>query len=325
MASHALGGSSVNALQAQVRLSRRHYFQVAAGSLLATMTGNRPVFGSRPLRLLVPFPPGGAVDVAARLLAKHLAVATNTACIVENRPGAEGAVAVAELERQSDERNLIVANVANIRHLVRVEGSRNPAPTPIYLFAAQPYAILLSNRWEAVTSLADIQPVKGRAVLYGVPGLAAGKIAQRILATTNLETIPVPYPGSHQAMIALIRGEIDFLIDPIGTAINYVSSGSVRAFAVTSKSRSNLIGNISTCSELNLPCEHLESWYAVFGKSNLSANAREVIVNAIANTTQRESFLNDIKRNSMLGRSLIGDELALFLQNQHNIFVGPST
>jgi len=249
-------------------LSRRN-FSVLALAALAAQTVPAAAFPDRPLRLMVPFAPGGSTDATARFLAEALGPALGQSIVVENRAGANGVVGSLGVARaEADGYVLLLASAST--HGV------NPAVSPQLPFDAiqdfEPIALV------GTTPLVLVAPLSFGATLAGFierlrnePGrhsygsAGAGSITHLAGALFKLranlpDVAHVPYRGGGPAMQAVLTGEIAFTIESLASATALIQAGSIAAFAVTSPARAAAIPSVPTFREAGLPGIEIGTW-----------------------------------------------------------------
>lgn len=229
--------------------------------LLATMSAGAPaqVYPSRPVKLIVPFAPGGPVDIVGRIMAQVLTTATGQSCIVENRPGAGGLVAMDA-----------VANSAPDGHTLAV-GGNGPLTMSPSLYRGMKFDTLARLEpviWYSTTPgvlivRADLKAADVRELLAlskAVPaGLTMGSggsgslphlMGEYFQSLAGVQWTHVPFKGGAPALVEMVAGRIDVMMDFVSTAGPHVKSGRVRALAATTPRRSSQMPDVPTLHEL---------------------------------------------------------------------------
>lgn len=228
-------------------------------------------YPDRPVRIIVPFPPGGPTDVQARILAQRLGDRLGQPFVVENRSGAGGNIGTrAAAQAAPDGYTLLLmtpAQVINMRFYANPGYDLKKEFTPIGLISTAP-ALLLANPKLGATNMADvirIAKAKPGSVAYASAGagLSTHLMMESIKKTAGIEMIHVPYRGSALALNALIAGEASLLMDSIVSGMPHVRSGSLRAIAVSSAKRTPVAPEIPTISESGLPGFDAITWYGI--------------------------------------------------------------
>jgi tripartite-type tricarboxylate transporter receptor subunit TctC len=228
-------------------------------------------YPSRPIRLVVGFPPGGGVDVIARLFADKLAVILKQSIVVENRPGAAGSIAGRAVASAEPDGHTVMVNSNSIlvnqvlnpssgldleRDLVAVV---SVAPQP-NLIAAAPD--LPAGSLAEVTALA-----KSRKLLFGSPGL--GSVPHLVVeylftSLSDLRLDHVPYPGAAQALTAVMTSQIELASVTMPPAVSLVQGGKVKPIVVTSAKRAAALPQVPTVAESGHPGFEIVTWTGFF-------------------------------------------------------------
>ena len=214
-------------------------------------------YPSKPLRLVVPFPPGGGTDIVARVLGAKLTEAWGQPVVIEHRPGASATLGPDLVSRSAPDGYtlvLVTSTFTMTPALQKVPYDPLRDFAPITLFAAVPNILMVHPSLPART-LADIAKLaRGRPgeLTYGssgngsVPHLATEMLR---MSLPRLDIVHVPYKGNAQSLTALLSGEISMTITSLPSALPYMKSGRLRAVAVTTKQRSQAAPQVPTLAE----------------------------------------------------------------------------
>jgi|APFre7841882724_1041349.scaffolds.fasta_scaffold00637_8 tripartite-type tricarboxylate transporter receptor subunit TctC len=263
---------------------RRRAFLGAVAALVATpaATVARAAYPSRPLRMVVPFPPGGNADLLGRLVAERLGLALGQPVVVENRPGASATVGTDAVARSApDGHTLVLANNLGMATAPLLYGSVAYRPLEdfvhVFLIGAFPNALLVradhaAASLEAFIAMARAAP--GR-MTYGSagPGSAGHLVGEMLAQRIGAELVHVPYKGVGPAMTDLVAGRIDAMFDGMPTATVHARSGRVRMLAVTGPRRATGFPEVPTLAEA-APGVEGSVW---FGVSVPAGTPREAI------------------------------------------------
>jgi tripartite-type tricarboxylate transporter receptor subunit TctC len=231
---------------------------LAAGVLLALATGAfAQGFPSKPLRLIVPFPPGGLVDTLARVVAEAMAVDLGQPMVVENRAGAAGKIgAQAAALAAPDGYTLFLANGTTHGTLPVVDPSFNPVKDflPVSVVTITPFILaahpsVQANSVPELIALAKSQPGK---LNYATPGSgSASHFAGELMKSmAGVDIVHVPYKGLAPALQDLLAGRVQLTFD--STIMQHLKSGKLKALATTGTERSVLLPEVPTLDESGL-------------------------------------------------------------------------
>ena len=258
------------------------------GLLLLSSNAMADVYTSKPIRLIVPFPPGGPTDIVARPLAVLLGDRLKEQIIIENKGGAGGSIG-ADLVAKSapDGYTLFVGtvgtNAINGSLYKQLPYDMTRDFTPIALVATAPVVIVVnsSDRIKTLAELISEARAKPDSIAYGTAGNGTpGHLTAALFeSTAQIKLKHIPYKGSAPAVTDLIGNQIPLVFDPIQSVLPHITSGKLRALAVTSKMRSPLLPNVPTVAELGYPQFESTAWWALFGPAKLpEAITKKLIV-----------------------------------------------
>lgn len=248
-------------------------FLLAAGGRAAR--AQAAPFPSRPVRMIVPYSPGGVSDITARLIAEPLAAAWGQPVPVENRAGADGVIGTEALAKSPPDGHTL--GLVSVGHPVNAAFYRLPfdtlrdfsfvtqtTATPLVLCAARGFAA--STPAELVAH-AKRNPGVTFAGTSGVVRLAPVLFAQR----AGLEMTYVPYRGSTQAHPDLMAGRVDIMFDTVPAALPHLQSGALKALATTGAKRAPQLPDTPTMAEAFMPDFEASTWGMVIAPANLPA------------------------------------------------------
>ncbi len=259
-----------------------------AASLLATSASAQTTpmsYPTKPIRLVVPFPAGGATDIFARTLSQKLAEKIGSAVVVENKPGAGGTLG-SDLVAKSpaDGYTLLLATSSthsigpNLNPKMPYDAVRDF--TPIAQVGNAPSIMLVPNSSPAKTIQEWIDYAKKNPGRLNYASSGNGTIvqltAELFKAQAGLFVVHIPYKGTALAMPDLISGKIDVLFDSLPTGLPHVKDGRLRALGVTSAQRTSMAPGLPAISEV-LPGYESNTWFGLFGP----AGVRPEIVNRV--------------------------------------------
>jgi tripartite-type tricarboxylate transporter receptor subunit TctC len=236
--------------------------------ILSTMTANAAdVYPVKPIKVIVPFPPGGGADTLIRLIAPLTSDLWKQSVVIENRPGASGAIG-AELVAQStaDGYTLLMGSTAAVTEKNIHQFS------PVALISASPYIVTMSPALNitSVRSLIAYAKANPGKIRYGSsgPGSASHLAGELFASLANISLLHVPYKGTGQALTDLLAGHIDLMFAPAQTVMPQIESGKLLALAQTGAKRSEALSNIPTVAESGLSGYSAVGWFGLFAQAN---------------------------------------------------------
>ncbi len=245
-------------------------------ALFATPLALAQDFPSRPLKMIVPQPPGGGFDLTGRVVAQRLAEVLGQAVVVENRTGAGTLVGTdAAAKAPADGYTLLVGGFSNIAANVGLYKKLPYDPlvdfVPIGMVSSVGY-VLISRKDLPQTSLKEIidyaraNPGK---LTYASGGVGTGQhIAGAVLGgLTGTNLLHIPYRGAQPAYQDLLSGRVDLFFDNASTAKGYVDSGQVKAYAISTAARWSGLPQLPTVSETGIAKMELEAWFGIFTRA----------------------------------------------------------
>jgi tripartite-type tricarboxylate transporter receptor subunit TctC len=219
-------------------------------------------YPSRPIKMIVPFPPGGPVDVAARLIGQHLPRALGAAVIVENRAGAAGALGTkAVAAADPDGYTLLCGNISSLVVLPAVTGNRDYDPARAFTPVAkvsQNYEVLVVHPAFSARSVGELVAL-ARAnpgkLNYGSAGHgnATHLAAELFKLRTGVDIVHIPYKGAADAVTGVLGGQVQMFFGDIGGVLPLMWEGTLRALAVSSDTRNPLVPDLPTMIESGVP------------------------------------------------------------------------
>jgi tripartite-type tricarboxylate transporter receptor subunit TctC len=235
-------------------------------------------FPSKPVRIVVPWPPGGNVDITARTVQAALGDALGQQVIVDNRPGASGLIGSGAVAKSpADGYTLLLGSTGTITIAPAVH--KNAAYDPIRDFTAiggiqvTPMVVTAGLR-TPVQSYSDLVALaKTRSVSMATPGAATTNhlALELLMRQANLQFLHVPYKGAGPAITDLLGGQVDAMIDQLSASIGHIREGRFKALAVTSKTRSAQLPNVPTLHELGVKDFEVATFTGIFGPGDMPA------------------------------------------------------
>jgi tripartite-type tricarboxylate transporter receptor subunit TctC len=300
----------------------RRGFLAGAGAAAAAGAPPRPApaqqaaWPSRPLRLVVPWPPGGTTDILARQIAPALAASLGQPVVVENRGGASGAIGTAELLRAPPDGHsfaFVTSTLVSAALLSRQPYHPVDDVTPI-LRLADVANILVVHPALPVRTVGELiayaRERPGR-LAFGSPGIGSAVhiSGETFKLATGVDMVHAPYRGGGPALADLVGGQIQLMFGNASSTLPHVRSGAVRAVAVTSARRAPYLPNVPTVAEGGVPGFDVVEWYAVIGPANMPPAVTERLngeIMAVVGTPEGRARLLD------MGAEVVGGTPAEF-------------
>lgn len=245
-----------------------------AGMALAPMALYAQNFPFKPIRIIIPFTPGGGADASGRLVAKVLGTRFSQPIVVENRPGANGAIGTDAVAKSPPDGHMlaVVSNGFPISAATEKGLPYDPRKdlTPVLIYGEQALVLIVNPKVPANNAQEFLQLARAK------PGQLtfAGSDPSTILATDMLrknmkvDIVTVPYKGAGQALIDVIGGQITGVLTSFGSTISHIKGGTVRAIAVTTTTRSPIAPDLPTLAETIAPGFDFASWYVLLAQGS---------------------------------------------------------
>jgi tripartite-type tricarboxylate transporter receptor subunit TctC len=230
--------------------------------LFASATALAQVFPSKPVRIVVPFPPGGGADTLTRIMEPKLAAIWVQPVIVENRPGASGHIGADFVAKSvPDGHTLVMASTAALDENNVVEFA------PVSLVSASPYIVTANPKVAAANireliAFARANPGKLSFASSGT-GAASHLSAELFKSMAGIDLLHVPYKGTGQAVTDLLAGHVNLMFAPAQTVMPYVREKRLKALALTGSKRSETLPDLPTVAESGLPGYAAVGWFGV--------------------------------------------------------------
>lgn len=230
-------------------------------------------YPAKPIKLIVPFPPGGTADILGRLLGDKLATVTSQTVIVENRAGAAGGIAAASVATSAPDGYTLLLGTTGTQTMNPAINSKLTYDSikdfaGVSNFAASPFVLVVNPKIQAqnveeLIALAKKEPGTLRYASFGT-GSSAHMTGEMFKLRAGINIVHVPYKGAGPALIDLVGGHVDMMFTLAPSVVQYLSSGSLRALAVASSQRDLAIPDVPTFTQAGLNDFISDSWYGVF-------------------------------------------------------------
>ena len=258
-------------------------------------------YPSRPIKMIVPFPAGGPIDVMARLLSQKLSSSFGTV-IVENRPGGGSTVGLkAVATAEPDGYTFLFGGTMTLSVIPAMtrgpEGDAIRGMAPIALVSSTPFVLIVAPRVPAKTVAELIAYAKANPgkINFGAPaGATPLLVGELFKMKAGIDITTIPYRGAATTMNDLLSGQIDMALEPTSVTLAHVNEGKIRPLAVTSRARSPELPALPTMIESGLPGVVAVSWTGVSGPPGtpaaIVARLNQAINEALASADMKEAL-----------------------------------
>lgn len=249
------------------RLTLAVFITVLAAANTTAVSGQ--VYPTKPIRMIVPFAPGGGTDHLARMLSKKMSETFEQSVVVDNRSGAGGIIGT-ELAAKAAADGHTVLMTSSAHTIVPATYGKLPYEplkdfAPISLLTAQPYLMVVhpsvpANTVKEFIALAKSRPGKLNYASgsYGTAPHLAGELLK---SSTGIDLVHVPYRGGGPAVTAIVSGEVAVLFSSLPTTLPHVNAGKLRMLAISSAKRSAVLPSLPTLAESGVPDFEVINWY----------------------------------------------------------------
>jgi tripartite-type tricarboxylate transporter receptor subunit TctC len=257
-------------------------------------------YPTKPIRFIVPFPPGGGTDILARLIGNKLTETLGWQIVIDNRGGAGGNIGLqAAAQAAPDGHTMVMGQTSNLAINPALYSKLPYDPVrdfvPVSLVSASPIALVVSPKspYKTIAEFVSAAKAKPGQLTFGSPGSGTvahltGELFQR---TAGIKYVHVPYKGAAQALPDLIGGRIDLYSGSLETAMPHMKAGTIRALAVTSPQRVSAAPDVPTVAEAGYKGFQATTWFGIL----VAKGTPEAIVNKLTAEITKVLQLPDMK------------------------------
>jgi len=251
---------------------------------------------TKPVRLLIGFPPGSVQDLSARSVADHLAKVLGQPVLVENKSGAAGTIAGDQVAKSSDLHTFGVMNNSQLTIAKMLNPAIGYDPerdlAPVALIGTTPMVLVVSAQAQGNTPQDWLTWLRGQGAKanYGSPGTGTpGHLGMELIKSRGgIDAMHVPYQGNPQIINAMIAGQLQAALLPPGLALQQVKAGKLKAIGITSERRSVLASDLPTLRDVGILGADVELWTAVAGPASLPQAIRDKMAAAVIEAVKSE-------------------------------------
>jgi tripartite-type tricarboxylate transporter receptor subunit TctC len=265
---------------------------------VSTMQAPAQSYPSRLVRIVVPFPPGGGIDVLIRAIAQELSTKWSQNVIIENRAGAGGIVGTEAVARSAPDGLTLLATtnqtITSGRFLYKSLSYDPDMLVPIMLIVQSDHLILANPAVQAsdlreLVAIVRREPGKWSYGSFG-RGTQPHLVFEMLNKTANLDILHVPYNGISPLLLGLVAGDVHLATGSAGVAGELIRTGKVKALAIAGKRRSAQFPDVPTAAELGFPYLEATIWYGLFAPPGTNAEIIDKVSDDIAKVINRADF-----------------------------------
>lgn len=280
---------------------------------------------SKPIRWVVPFPPGGAMDAIARTLGEKAGKTLGQPFVIENKPGAGGNIGADFVAKQPGDGYTLMITSIGMATNKPLYGKLSYDPikdfAPVSLLAVVPNVLVTNATQPDVKTAKDVIAAARKApgkLTYASAGNGTSiHLAGEVFTSlAQVDMLHVPYKGSGPAVSDLLGGQVNYMFDSITSARPHIESGKLRALGLTTAKRSKSLPNVHTLAEAGLPGYEVSPWFAVFMPA---ATPKDIVAKVNAALLEAMKDPDVVKRFETIGAEPVGstpEEMAQHLARE---------
>ena len=280
---------------------------------------------AKPIRMLVPFPPGGGVDFAARIIGKHLSDRLGQPVVIDNRAGANGIIALEALKNAAPDGYTICAAsngplVINPSIYLKLPYDAERDFTAIGRMVDFPLLLVTHPSLPAnsVAEFISLAKAKPGALTYSSPGVGNGShLAVELLGSmANVNLLHVPYKGTAPAATALLAGDVLFTMSSIPTVLPHIRAGKLRALAVGNAKRLPALPDFPTLAESGVPGYEAFSWAGLIGPAGMPREIVARLNREMAHVLGQKEIIDQLAKDGALATPDTPEEFSAYIKTE---------
>jgi tripartite-type tricarboxylate transporter receptor subunit TctC len=285
---------------------------LVGAALLLTASVHAQNYPTKPIRLICPFPPGGAVDIASRAIAQELSKTLGQSVVVENKPGAGGNIGGAEAARSAPDGYTLFMTTSGINAInpalyakMPFDPNKDLAPVSALVSLSNVLVVhpsVKANSVADVIALAKAQPGMLNYASSG-SGTSIHMSGEMFKYLTKTDITHIPYKGSAPAISDLLGGQVMMMFDNIPSALQHIKAGKLRALATTGGKRDPTLPDLPTIAEAGVPGYESGVW---FGLTVPAGTPKDIVAKLAAESIKGTKSPEFVKRMTDLGYVIVG-------------------
>jgi tripartite-type tricarboxylate transporter receptor subunit TctC len=292
-------------------------------ALMLASTAHAADYPSKPISLVVGFPPGGGNDVIGRLVAEQLTAELGQAVIVENRAGAEGAIAAQFVARAAPDGYTVLSGSSGmmaynpgLNPALRYDPAKDFVPVTMIGYSQLVFSVNPSLPARSLKELVALARSKPGSLFYASPSSPHRVAFEAFKNQTGIDIQQVAYKGSGPAIMAAVGGEVQVLVSSVSDALNLVRSGKLRPLAVTGKERSQFMPEVPTAIESGIDFEST-SWIGLYAPAGTPRPVLDRLYAALSRVVQSPQFKGSATAVGYeMGPAMAPDDFARFQRQE---------
>ena len=280
--------------------------RTALVGLLATpaLAQTEAPYPTRPVRIIVGFPPGQSIDIVTRIVAERLGRVLGQTPVVENRPGAGGRIGFEALKRAAPDGYTLGCGSNGPLTVIPTLYRDTPYDVerdlqPVATMARSPYVLVVrpDSPIRDVAGLKVLAEARPGALSYGSPGVGTMQhlMAQMLATALRVNIQHVPYRGGPEVLTDIMGGRLDLAVDSLPGALAAIRGSQVRAVAITSGGRNELLQGVPTLADLGLPDVQANGWFGILAPSGLPSRIETQLFDAITRAVNMPETVNALR------------------------------
>ena len=299
---------------------------VAAGALAATgLPAMAAGFPDRAIRTVISFPPAGATDILARMMAHKIGQKLGQSIVVENKPGAGGTLGLDQVARSpADGYTLYLAASTNqmiASHLYPTKADLQRDFVPVALIANAPHMLIINNDVPAKTMPEFVEWLRSKNGSVNFASQGTGTLShlesELLLQRTGTRAVHVPYKGSALAVTDMLSGAVSFMFDSVAASLPLVQSGKVRALAVASSTPVPAVPKLPTVTAAGVSGYDVDNWFGFYAPKGTPIEAIDVLAKATAEVLKEKSTIDELVAKGYVVTPGDGVRLAALTKQDH--------